>query len=163
MSPEGKAQVINLSMEYLDHDKHWYTPKQDLIAWRNFGPSYVNVQLFEDDGNTNFKKIAQAVIGAVGDVSGLIDAPTGLIIDKVGQIATKVIEAMPNSWFENTPDYIDTFYVIEPHTYATRENPLIGAAENAKIGIMPYRVGGQELKAVADKSEDAKTQAMKGR
>jgi hypothetical protein len=143
IGPDGKAQLITKDMPWLDHDKRWYTPGMDLINWTDYGSNYVNVQLFEDDGNTNFKELAAAVIAAVGDLSLLIapEAPPALIIAGVTKIADQVLKAMPASWFTNPTDYIDSFYVIERGgNYGTDENPMIGAREHARMVLMPYEV-----------------------
>jgi hypothetical protein len=143
IGPDGKAQVLTRDMPWLDHDKRWYTPGMDLINWTDYGTNYVNVQLFEDDGDTNFKDIAQAVIGSVGDLSVLIapEAPPALIVAGVTKIANAVLKAMPVKWFQNPPDYIDSFYVIERGgNYGTDEKPLAGARGEAHIVLVPYTV-----------------------
>ena len=143
VSPEGKVQVITKDMPWLDHDKRWYYPGMDLINWKDFGANYVNVQLFEDDGDTNYKELASAVTSAVGDVSLLIaptTAPT-LVASGISQIASKVIDAMDSKWFQNDADYIDTFYVIERGgNYGTSSAPLVGARKWARMVLKPYEV-----------------------
>jgi hypothetical protein len=143
VGPDGKAQVITKDMPWLDHDKRWYTPRMDLINWTDYGTNYVNVQLFEDDGDTNYKAIAEVVIDAVGDLSVLIspEAPPAIIVAGVSKIANAVLKAMPVKWFENAPDYIDSFYVIERGgNYGSDEKPLTGARGQAHIVLMPHTV-----------------------
>lgn len=143
IGPDGKAQVITKDMPWLDRDKRWYTPGMDLINWTDYGSNYVNVQLFEEDGNTNFKALAESVIAAVGDLSVLIapEAPPALIVTGVTKIADQVLKAMPEQWFTNSNDYIDSFYVIERGgNYGTDEKPLSGARDNARIVLVPYEV-----------------------
>lgn len=143
VGPDGKAQVITKDMPWLDHDKRWYAPGMDLINWNDFGTNYVNVQLFEDDGDTNFKEIAEAVITAVGDLSVLIapEAPAALIVTGVSKIANAVLKVMPSKWFKNSTDYIDSFYVIERGgNYGTDDKPLIGARGEAHMVLVPYNV-----------------------
>lgn len=143
VGPDGKAMIITKEMPWLDHDKRWYTPGMDLINWTDYGTNYVNVQLFEDDGDTNFKEIAQAVITAVGDLSVLVapEAPPALIVAGVSKIANAVLKAMPVKWFQNPPDYIDSFYVIERGgNYGTDEEPLTGARGEAHMVLVPHTV-----------------------
>jgi hypothetical protein len=143
IGPDGKAQVITKDMPWLDRDKRWYTPGMDLINWTDYGSNYVNVQLFEEDGNTNFKALATSVIAAVGDLSLLIapEAPPALIVTGVTKIADQVLKAMPEQWFTNSNDYIDSFYVIERGgNYGTDERPLSGARDNARMVLTPYEV-----------------------
>ena len=159
VSPDGKAEVVNVNMPWLDHDKRWYAPNQDLITWRSFGANYVNVQLFEDDGDTNFKELATTVIKAVGDLSVLVApaAPEAVIISGVSKIANEIIKAMPGKWFQNSADYIDSFYVIERGSSYTRTNPLHGARGWAKIGLQPYVAGGGIKENVDKSGESTKT------
>jgi hypothetical protein len=143
IGPDGKAQVLTRDMPWLDHDKRWYTPGMDLINWTDYGSNYVNVQLFEEDGNTNFKALAQSVIAAVGDLSVLIapEAPPALIVAGVAKIADQVLKAMPDDWTTNSNDYIDSFYVIERGgDYGTDEKPLSGARDNARMVLVPHEV-----------------------
>lgn len=155
ISPEGKVQVITKDMPWLDHDKFWYKPGMDLINWKDFGPSYVNVQLFEDDGDTNFKNLASAVTSAVGDVSLLVSptAPQALVISGVSKIASKVLDAMDSKWFQNDADYIDSFYVIERGgNYGTHDAPLVGARGWAKMVLKPYQVKNRVFKETVNKT-----------
>jgi hypothetical protein len=160
VSPEGKVEVQNVPLLYLDKDKDWYEPRQDLIAWRNYAANYVNVQIFEDDGDTNFKEIAMKVVKAVGDVSLLVSpaAPASLIISGVSKIANEVISATEGKWWQNSPDYIDSFFVIERGSYygTSREYPLVGARRVAKMVLKPYEVKGYGLKEPVTKDQDGK-------
>jgi Protein of unknown function (DUF3103) len=145
VSPDGKAQIISKDMPWLDHDKRWYsyTPGMDLINWTDYGTNYVNVQLFEEDGDVNFKDLAVAVTSAVGDISALISptAPPAAIVAGVSKIASEIVKAMPAVWFKNAPDYIDSFYVIERGgNYGTDEKPLTGARGEAHMILAPYEV-----------------------
>lgn len=157
VSPEGKAEIINVDMPWLDHDKRWYRPGQDFITWRNFGANYVNVQLFEDDGDFNYKELTKAVVSAVGDVSLLVapGAPYALISAGLAKIANTIIEVVPGEWFENSADYIDSFYMLERGSHYTRNSPKVGARGWAKIGLAPRVIGGTGLKDYVDKSAEA--------
>jgi hypothetical protein len=143
VSPEGKAQLITKDMPWLDHDKRWYTPGMDLINWTDYGSNYVNVQLFEEDGNMNFKDLAVAVTSAVGDLATLVSptAPPALIVAGVSKIASEILKALDSSIFENSTDYIDSFYVIERGgKYGTDAVPLKGARGDASMVLVPYEV-----------------------
>lgn len=156
VNPEGKAEIINVDMPWLDHDKQWYRPGQDFITWRNFGANYVNVQLFEDDGDFNYKELTKAVVSAVGDVSLLVSpgAPYALISAGLAKIANTIIDVMPGKWFENSVDYIDSFYMLERGSHYTRNSPRVGARGWAKIGLAPRVIVGPEPKAYVDKSTE---------
>jgi hypothetical protein len=48
---------------------------------------------------------------------------------------------MPNDWFSNSDDYIDSFYAVEKgHRYIDH----VGAANNATITLTPYRLKGEQ-------------------
>lgn len=140
---DGKPQLVTKDMPWLDHDKRWYTPGMDLINWTDYGTNYVNVQLFEEDGDTDFKALAEAVLKAVGDVSVLVapTAPPALIVAGVTKIANEILKAMPGAWFKNANDYVDSFYVIERGgNYGTDDKPLEGARGEARMVLAPHEV-----------------------
>jgi hypothetical protein len=140
---DGKPLLITKDMPWLDHDKRWYTPGMDLINWTGYGTNYVNVQLFEEDGNTDFKALAEAVLKAVGDLSLLVapEAPPALIVTGVTKIANEILKAMPAAWFQNANDYVDSFYVIERGgNYGTEQEPLVGARGEARMVLVPHEV-----------------------
>ncbi|HXO99051.1 MAG TPA: DUF3103 family protein [Luteibacter sp.] len=146
VSPEGKAQLVTKDMPWLDHDKRWYKPGMDLINWTDYGTNYVNVQFFEEDGDTNFKELAVAVVKAVGTVATIVSpgAPPALVVAGVSKVAEEILKAMDSRWFQNDADYVDSFYVIERGgTYGSDEKPLVGARGEAKMVLAPYEVKGQ--------------------
>lgn len=143
IGPDGKPQIMTKDMPWLDHDKRWYSPGMDLINWSDYSSGYVNVQLFEEDGSTNFKELALRVTEAVGDLSLLIapEAPPTLIITGVTKIGQEILKAMPSDWFQNKADYVDSYYVIERGgDYGTDDEPLRGARGQSKMILKPYKV-----------------------
>jgi hypothetical protein len=146
VSPDGKPQLVTKDMPWLDHDKRWYKPGMDLINWTDYGTNYVNVQLFEEDGDTNFKDLAVAVTRSVGSVATLISpaAPPALIVAGVTRIAGEIISAMDAKWFKNDADYVDSFYVIERGgNYGSEKAPLVGARGEARMVLSPHEVKGR--------------------
>lgn len=158
VNPEGKVEMINVDMPYLDHDKRWYAPGQPLVTWQKFGGNYVNIQLFEDDGDTNWGKIVSTVIKGVGNVADAVapGAPQALIVSALSKIAGGIIDAMAEGGLgQNAPDYIDSFYLVQPDTHSTRAAPLFGARGWARIGLQPITLGGKSVKDSVDKTGDA--------
>jgi hypothetical protein len=146
VGPDGKAQLVTKDMPWLDHDKRWYKPGMDLINWTEYGTNYVNVQFFEEDGDTNFKDLALAVIKAVGSLSLVVapEAPPALIVAGVSKVAEEILKAMDSKWFTNDADYVDSFYVIERGgKYGSDASPLEGARGEAKMVLAPYEVKGR--------------------
>jgi hypothetical protein len=140
---DGKAHLVTRDMPWLDHDKRWYRPNMDLVNWTEFGAHYVNIQFFEADGDTDFRKLASSVINAVGDLALLVSpaAPEALIVKGVSTIADKILQAMDDSWVRNDNDYIDSLYVVERgHDYGSEDKPRVGARGQVRLVLEPYRV-----------------------
>jgi hypothetical protein len=115
-----------------------YTPDQVLIYWENYRYGAANVHFYEHDDSTNYKDLALALTSGVEVILGVYKPEYAM----VGNIARAILQAMPNSWFANNDDYIDSFYVLEKgRSYIDR----IGAANNATITITPYQLGKDKL------------------
>jgi hypothetical protein len=56
-------------------------------------------------------------------------------VTAIAEIASRIIEAMPEHWWSNDDDYVDSFDTIEKYvTYVNRW----GAANNALVNLTPY-------------------------
>ncbi len=146
VAPDGTPRLITKDMPWLDHDKRWYKPGMDLINWTDYGTNYVNVQFFEEDGNTNFKALAVAVTKAVGNLALVVSpgAPPALIVAGVSKVGSEILSAMDEKWFQNDADYVDSFYVVERGgKYGSDVAPLVGARGEAKMVLAPYIVKGR--------------------
>lgn len=138
---DGKAYAEVVNMPYLDHDKRWYAPGQDMVRWRELDSNFVAINFFEKD-DTEFKTIISAIAGAVGDLAAF-GGPEALPITVVSKMAQSIVDAMPASWYRNDDDYIDSVFVIEKgRAYGTKEKPLVGAGSNASMVLEPYVVKG---------------------
>lgn len=143
VAPDGTPRLVTKDMPWLDHDKRWYKPGMDLINWTDYGANYVNVQFFEEDGNTNFKALAVAVTKAVGDLALVVSpgAPPALIVAGISKVGAGILGAMDEKWFQNDADYVDSFYVVERGgKYGSDVAPLVGARGEAKMVLAPYVV-----------------------
>lgn len=128
----GKAEpeMATVSLPYLDHDKTDYTPGQPLVIWGNYRFDTANVQLFEDDGDTNYKDLLIALTEGVKLGLGAF-APEYAVIAEIGGA---ILKAMPSGWFTNDTDYLDSFYLLQlGQTYTGR----MGAANNAQVTLSP--------------------------
>lgn len=131
---DAKPLIRTVDMPYLDYDNITYTPYQDMVSWGDFSLGAVNVQLFEQDDNTNYRDLASA----------LLDAVAALLATKhpqysfIPKMADAILKAMPAHLFTNDNDYVDSFYLIERgRSYYN----LTGAAGNATVSFCPHRVG----------------------
>ncbi len=131
---EKKPEMRTFEMPWLDHDKTDYYPAQDWIHWGNYRYDAANVQLFEEDGNTNYKTMLTALITVVGSTIGPIEPTVGMI----SLIADAVLQAMPDAWFIDEHDYVDSYYLLRRGmTY--RAHP--GAGRNAVVDLTPVTLG----------------------
>ncbi len=131
---EKKPEMRTFEMPWLDHDKTDYYPGQDWIHWGNYRYDAANVQLFEEDGNTNYKTMLAALIAVVGSTIGPIEPTVGM----VSLIADAVLQAMPDAWFIDEHDYVDSYYLLRRGvTY--RAHP--GAGGNAVVDLTPITLG----------------------
>ena len=129
------VQIEAVDLPYLDHDGTNYSPNQILVFWESYRFAAANVQLYEHDDNTNYQSLVLALVSAVEAILDFT-APQYSII---ARIANEIIAAMPNGWFANDDDYVDSFYTLEKgRTYTSYS----GAAGNARINLTPYILQG---------------------
>lgn len=130
----AKPNVQVVDMPYLDWENQDYTPGQDLIYWKDFGLDMANVQLFEQDDNTDYKVLANGILNGVEVILG-VTKPELSFIPKIAQA---IIGATPDAWWLDDNDYLDSYYIIERgKTYLNKA----GAANNATATFKPYTVG----------------------
>jgi len=123
-------EMVTVDMPYLDYDGTDYTPQQPLIIWGNYRFNAANVQLFEDDGDTNYQELLVALSNGVKAALGAFAPEYAVIAD----IAGAILKVMPTSWFANDIDYIDSYYLLQRgQAYQDR----MGAANNAKVTLTP--------------------------
>jgi len=128
ISPQSeKASVIAVDMPYLDHDKTNYYPNQVLIVWNNYRYKAANINLYEHDDSANYKQIVAMLIKEIGKV-----VPE---YQYIAEIASKIVQLMPNEWFTNDDDYVDVYYTLEQGKSYTNYQ---GVSRNAKMTLVPY-------------------------
>jgi hypothetical protein len=124
---DGKATVDIVDMPYLDHDKTTYYPNQLLVHFNGYKYDLADVVMMEDDGDTNYQALAQALITALLTIADL-----GVYIPLVGPI----LDALPSSWWTDDPDYVDSWYTLA----TSSSGRLYGAAGNGWMDVTPYYV-----------------------
>ncbi|WP_299834389.1 DUF3103 family protein [uncultured Tenacibaculum sp.] len=130
-SPEIKV----IPMYYLDHDDTDYYPNQILLFWDDYKYQAANIQLFEKDDNVNYKDLTSTIVNGVFQIIGTIS--TQPWVNALGQVAGAIIQAMPDQWYTNNDDYVDSFYTIEKNKSYTNH---YGARGNAKVNLAPFFV-----------------------
>jgi hypothetical protein len=114
-------------MPYLDNDNTVYYPNQVIVHYGRYKYNFADFVMYEDDGDTNYQLLATFLIDAL-----LIIADVGYFIP----VANAIIDAMPDSWWTDDPDYTDSWYTLSTSTSGRR----YGAANNGWMDIQPYWV-----------------------
>ena len=129
----NEAQIQVIPMYYLDYDGTTYYPNQILLFWDDYSYQAANIQLFEKDDNYNYKEMVGIIVDGVFKITGTLTGEP--IVGVLGQIANAVIQAMPDQWFTNDDDYVDSYYTIEKNKTYRNHN---GARGNANVDLTPY-------------------------
>ncbi|MGW5666945.1 DUF3103 family protein [Micromonospora sp. NPDC003776] len=124
---DGKATVSVVEMPYLDNDGTTYYPNQLLVHYNNYKYNLADVVMWEDDGDTNYRDLAKALITALLTV---VDYGT------YTPLVNAIIDAMPASWWTDDPDYVDSWYTLSTGS----SGRLNGAAGNGWMDVVPYWV-----------------------
>lgn len=124
---DGKVRVDSVAMPYLQYDGTTYYPNQILVNWSSYKYNLADVVLMEDDGDTNYLALAQAVAAVL-----LTIADQGAYIPLVNA----VLGALPESWWTDDPDYVESWYTLA----RTSSGQLNGARGNGWMTVEPYYV-----------------------
>ena len=130
---DNNPEIKVIPMYYLDYDGKDYYPNQVMLFWDDYQYQAANIQLFEKDDNVNYKDLVSAIVNGVFQIIGTVS--TQPWVNVLGQVAGAIIQAMPNSWYTNNDDYVDSFYTIEKNKSYTN---YYGARGNAKVNLSPY-------------------------
>ncbi|GGO98506.1 DUF3103 family protein [Wenjunlia tyrosinilytica] len=126
---DGKVRVDPVDMPYLDNDGHVYYPNQILVNWSNYKYNLADAVMMEEDGSTNYRDLAKAIATAL-----LTIADQGAYIPLVNA----VLDAIPNDWWTDDPDYVDSWYTLARNDSGRRN----GARGNGWMTVEPYYVQG---------------------
>ena len=114
-------------MPYLDYDNTTYYPNQLIVHFDAYKYNLADFVMMEDDGDTNYRDLAIALASAL-----LTIADAGSYIPLVDAI----LNAMPDSWWTDDPDYVDSWYTLSTHT----NGHFNGARANGWMDLKPYWV-----------------------
>ncbi|MGW3268241.1 DUF3103 family protein [Streptomyces sp. NPDC001056] len=124
---DGKVRVDPVDMPYLDYDGTVYKPNQILVNWSNYKYNLADAVMMEDDGSTNYRDLAKAIATAL-----LTITDQGTYIPLVNAI----LDAIPNDWWTDDPDYVDSWYTLAQNNQGT----YYGARGNGWMTVEPYFV-----------------------
>ena len=130
---DNEPEIKVIPMYYLDEDDKDYYPNQVLLFWDDYAYQAANIQLFEKDDNTSYQDLASAIVNGVFQIAGTLSGQPW--VNVLGQVANAILEAMPEQWFTNNDDYVDSFYTIEKNKNYTN---YYGASGNAKVNLSPF-------------------------
>lgn len=124
---DGKVRVDPVDMPYLDKDGTTYYPNQVLVHWNAYKYNFADVVMMEDDGDTNYRALAQAVATALlAIVDGGAYAP----------LVNAILDALPDDWYTDDPDYVDSWYTLGTQNDGT----LTGASGNGRMTLRPHYI-----------------------
>ncbi len=128
----NEAEVKIIPMYYLDHQGTTYYPNQILLFWDDYQYQAANIQFFEKDDNYNFKQLVTILVDGIFQIVGAVSGQSWTTI--LGQVAGAILQAMPDEWFINNDDYVDSLYTIQKNVYYTNHK---GARGNATVTLSP--------------------------
>ncbi|MFB9733588.1 DUF3103 family protein [Streptomyces thermocoprophilus] len=124
---DGKVRVDPVDMPYLDSEGVTYRPNQILVNWSSYKYDLADAVMMEEDGSTNYRDLAKAIATVL-----LTIADQGAYIPLVNA----VLDAVPDDWWTDDPDYVDSWYTLARSDNGTR----YGAAGNGWMTLEPYYV-----------------------
>lgn len=128
----NEAEVKIIPMYYLDYEGTTYYPNQILLFWDDYKYQAANIQLFEKDDNYNFKQLVTIIVDGIFQIVGTVSGQPW--VNVLGQVAGAILQAMPDEWYTNNDDYVDSLYTIQKNKTYTNH---VGARGNATVTLSP--------------------------
>ncbi|MBN3932097.1 DUF3103 family protein [Streptomyces verrucosisporus] len=125
--PDGKVRVDPVDMPYLDEDGRTYQPNQILVNWSYYKYNLADVVMMEEDSGTNYRSLAKALADALLTI---IDMGAHI------PLVNAVLDAMPDHWWTDDPDYVDSWYTLARNSAGS----FRGARGNGTMTLEPYWV-----------------------
>ena len=113
-SNNKEAEIAIVAMPYLDHKDKDYYPNQIVLFWDDYAYQAANIQLYEQDSNYNYKDLVGIIVAGVFEITGILTAEPW--VSALGKIASAIINAMPDDWYTDDDDYVDSYYTIMKNT-----------------------------------------------
>ncbi|WP_431688827.1 DUF3103 domain-containing protein [Hahella sp. NBU794] len=125
-----------VDMPYLDEDGKTYYPNQVVVYWDRYRWGAANIILMEHDDNTNYQTLAQKLLTTAAEVLSALGQPE---IGALVALGSGIVELMPEHWFSNDDDYLDSFYTLEKSMHYGNH---MGVSGNAMTTMRPYTLNG---------------------
>lgn len=128
-----EPEISIIGMPYLDYEEENYYPNQIMLFWDDYAFQAANIQLFEQDSNYNYKELVGIIVDGLFDIATILYAEPW--IPALGLVASAIIEVLPDAWYTDDDDYLDSFYTIMKNETYTN---YMGAGNNAKVNMVPF-------------------------
>ncbi|MCG8412339.1 MAG: DUF3103 domain-containing protein [Bacteroidales bacterium] len=129
---DKKAEIAIVAMPYLDYAETTYTPNQVILFWNDYAYQAANIQLYEQDSNYNYKQLVSIIVNGVFEIAGLLSGEPW--VSALGKIASAIVKVMPDKWYTDDDDYVDSYYTIMKNKEYINYN---AAGNNAKATLKP--------------------------
>jgi hypothetical protein len=97
------------------------------VNWSYYKYDLADAVMMEEDGSTNYRSLAKAIADALLTITDM-----GAYIPLVNA----VLDAMPDDWWTDDPDYVDSWYTLA----RSSSGPFRGARGNGTMTLEPYWV-----------------------
>lgn len=134
-SDNKEAEIAIVAMPYLDKEDNDYYPNQVILFWDDYAYQAANIQLYEQDSNYNYKELVGIIVAGVFEITGILTAEPW--VSALGKIASAIVQAMPDEWYTDNDDYVDSYYTIMKNQTYTN---YYGAGGNAKVTLKPFYI-----------------------
>ncbi|WP_218110013.1 DUF3103 family protein [Oligoflexus tunisiensis] len=137
---DGKGTSELVEFPSVDYDGERYDLRQIVHFWPKNRYQIANIAFFEHDSGHNYADLTKIFItAATSIVTSIIDptqTTTIAIAGIVGQLAGKIVDALPAGTFTDDDDYMDTINTIEKYAPGVRS----GVSGNARVEMSLYQV-----------------------
>jgi len=123
----GDVRADTVDMPYLDDENHTYYPNQLVVHWNRYKYNAADIVFMEDDGDTNYLQLAQALVAALAYIADL---------GAYAPLVDAILQAMPASWWTDDPDFVDACYTVTREANWTRNC----ARGNGTLSVRPFWV-----------------------
>lgn len=128
----NQPAIKAVGLPYLDDEDTNYYPNQLIINWNDYRYNAVNFSMYEEDSETNYKQLSKVIVTAVGAIGSLAGFEPAIAI---AEITNRIQDAMPDSWYTDDHDYVDTCYTL---VKGESLNDHWCARGNARISTRPF-------------------------
>ncbi|RYZ57382.1 MAG: DUF3103 family protein [Proteobacteria bacterium] len=113
MDKSGKGVTKTVELEGADKKNTTYNMEQILHLWDDNKYQFVDMAFMEHDSNMDFTGISEVVLSASAKVTSLLYPTAAPAVTIVSDILSAAMKAIPNKYFVDNDDYVDTINLVE--------------------------------------------------